>query len=160
VCCYCGKAQSKEIHHVHYARPPVWVLKAIALWVGWFILAVVVQQPLLLLPWLPCSIVVFWPNVRITDREIIGWDVFPVCGSQNEQGSCHWRLHLNTNWVRDKTDPTWRNHNNWMAVYRLRIGWLLLNQSVRAKRRSSRRDWQKSDRQVQAEFKQRSRHAK
>jgi hypothetical protein len=127
ICCYCGKAHSKEIHHVHYRRLPLWVSGAIAAWFGWFAVAVIIQQPILLAPWLLCSPIVLWPATRITDREIVGWDVFPVCGSQNEQESCHWRLHLGSNWVRDKQDPTWGNHNKWLPVWRLRLGWWILN---------------------------------
>jgi len=67
----------------------------------------------------------------IKGREVAGRDVFPVCGSVNEPGTCHFVAHLKENWIRDKKDPLLGNHNTSAFVKKLKLGYAILSASVR-----------------------------
>ena len=134
VCCYCCRKPSQEVHHGHYRRLPTAVLLSSLLWFCWFPAVLLLQLPWLLLPWLAIApIVLLFPQLKIKGKEVIGWDVFPVCGSTNERGSCHHRLHNRGNWIIDKRNPKWGNHNKFSTICRLRLGWLILK--LKASRR-------------------------
>jgi hypothetical protein len=127
ICCHCCREPSKEVHHGHYRRLPIVFLLGTLLWFCWFPAVLLLRLPLLLLPWLAIApVILFMPQLKIKGHEIIGWDVFPVCGSTNEPGTCHHRLHRKGNWITDKNNPKWGNHNSFITIWKLRLGWLML----------------------------------
>lgn len=127
VCCYCCCKRSQEVHHGHYRRLPIAFLIASLLWFCWLPAVFLLRQPLLLLPWLAAApVVLLMPQLKIKGKEIIGWDVFPVCGSTNEPGTCHNRLHRKGKWIIDKRNPKLGNRNAIATIWRLRLGWLML----------------------------------
>jgi hypothetical protein len=53
--------------------------------------------------------------------DIIGEHVFPVCCK------CHDKhCHSQENWIVDRADPVWGNHNTAAALERLKLGYQLL----------------------------------
>jgi hypothetical protein len=54
-------------------------------------------------------------------KDIIGISIFPVCTR------CHQMVcHSKENWIRDKTNPVWRNRNTASFLARLQTGYMLL----------------------------------
>ena len=56
----------------------------------------------------------------IRGREVPGWDIFPLCGSTREPGSCHTRVHTGGRWDR-KTD-----RNTKATLWELRASYVAL----------------------------------
>ena len=126
ICCYCCRKPSQEVHHGHYRRLPIVSLIGSLLW---FLLfpAGFLLSPLLLWVAIGCApVILLLPQLAIKGKEVIGWDVFPVCGSTNEPGTCHNRLHRKGTWIIDKRNPKYGNRNTIAKIWRLRLGWLML----------------------------------
>jgi hypothetical protein len=51
-----------------------------------------------------------------------GVNIFPVCGSTQEPGTCHHWLHLKENWIRDRKNY-WNNRNTDKVLQMLRHGY-------------------------------------
>ena len=67
----------------------------------------------------------------IAGREVAGRDVFPVCGSTNKPGTCHFRLHQPDAWIHAKGDALLGNHQRSEWVKKLKIGYQLLSSAIR-----------------------------
>jgi hypothetical protein len=57
------------------------------------------------------------------DGDTIGINVFPVCGSTSDVGSCHHWLHLKEQWYTDRDDYVWGCGNCPEVVEKLRRGY-------------------------------------
>ena len=126
ICCYCCRKPSQEVHHGHYRRLPIVGLIGSLLW---FLLfpAGFLLSPLFLWVAIGCApVILLLPQLKITGHEIIGWDVFPVCGTHDAAGSCHSRLHNKRHWITDKRNPKYGNRNTIAMMWRLRLSWLML----------------------------------
>ena len=134
VCCYCYRKPSQEVHHGHYRRFPTAFLLLTLLWFLLFPIGFLWFRWLLMVAIVASPVVLLLPQLPVKGKEVIGWDVFPVCGSTNQPGSCHNRLHNRGNWIIDKRNPKWGNHNKFSTICRLRLGWLILK--LKADRRS------------------------
>jgi hypothetical protein len=125
-CCYCCRQPSQEVHHGHYRRLPIACLIGCLLWFLLFPAGFLLSPLFLLVAVVSSPVVLLLPQLPIKGREIAGWDVFPVCGSTNEPGTCHHRLHRKGNWIIDSKNPKWGNHNTIAKIWQLRLGWLML----------------------------------
>jgi len=67
----------------------------------------------------------------IAGREVAGRDVFPVCGSTNKPGTCHFRLHQSDAWIHAKGDALLGNHQRSDWVKKLKLGYQLLSSAIR-----------------------------
>lgn len=57
------------------------------------------------------------------ENDRAGVNIFPICGSKQDVGTCHHWVHSHRNWIKDKWDPTWGNHNTRSVVRRLQRGY-------------------------------------
>jgi hypothetical protein len=57
------------------------------------------------------------------ENDRAGVNIFPICGSKQDPGTCHHWVHQQGNWITDKWDPTWGNHNSRSVVKRLQRGY-------------------------------------
>jgi hypothetical protein len=70
-----------------------------------------------------------WDDIEVhhtsyqKDNDTAGVNIFPICGSKQDEGSCHHWVHQQGNWKRDKWDPVWGNHNEAHVVKRLQRGY-------------------------------------
>ena len=137
ICCYCGRAVSQEVHHGYYRRLPIGSLLVCLLWfllipIALLLVTAGIPADGLLIKLLLCltivcaPVVLLLPKRAIKGREVIGWDVFPVCGSVNHPGTCHHRLHLKCNWITDSRNPKLGNRNKAIVIWRLRMIFLML----------------------------------
>jgi hypothetical protein len=71
----------------------------------------------------------YWDDVEVHhanyqgENDRVGVNIFPVCGSKQDPGSCHHWLHQQGNWIVDKWDPVWGNHNVASTIKRLQRGY-------------------------------------
>ncbi len=57
------------------------------------------------------------------ENDRAGVNIFPICGSKQDPGTCHHWVHSQGNWIKDKWDPVWGNHNTRSVVKRLQRGY-------------------------------------
>ena len=77
----------------------------------------------------------FWPWDEVEvhhssyedEADRAGVNIFPVCGSKQDIGTCHHWVHQKGNWIKEE-DP-WNNRNTGMIVRRLQDGYA--NGSIR-----------------------------
>ena len=68
-----------------------------------------------------------WDNIEVHhssykgERDRAGVNIFPVCGSKQDVGTCHHLLHKKDNWIKDKN--IWHNRNPPAIVRRLQKGY-------------------------------------
>jgi len=68
-----------------------------------------------------------WDNVEVHhssyqgESDRAGVNIFPVCGSKQDPGTCHHLLHQKGNWIKDKN--IWFNRNSDAIVRRLQKGY-------------------------------------
>ena len=71
----------------------------------------------------------FWPWDQIEvhhssyegENDTAGVNIFPVCGSKQDVGTCHHLLHKKGNWIKDKN--YWYNRNTPAIVHYLQSGY-------------------------------------
>jgi len=73
----------------------------------------------------------FWPweDVEVhhssykLEDDRAGVNIFPICGSKQDIGTCHHWVHKKENWIKDR--DTWKNRNTPKIVRRLQDGYAL-----------------------------------
>jgi SH3-like domain-containing protein len=71
----------------------------------------------------------FWPWDEVEvhhssyqlENDRAGVNIFPVCGSKQDPGTCHHWLHKKENWIKDR--DIWKNRNTDAVVRRLQDGY-------------------------------------